>query len=403
VKQDIPARVQSAGPRILGRRSLVVGSAALLGAATVARAFPPRDVALEAFLRDQMARGGIPGLAVGVARHGTTLLRRGFGYADIAQRRRVTTDSMFHIASVTKTVTTAGIMLLVEAGRLGLDDPIDRHIDFSVVNPAYPDIPITVRHLLTHMSSISDETYYEIDFRTHGADSPLVLGAFLKDYLAPGGAYRVARGNFSPAAPGTSYDYSNVAFGLLGYLGGRVAGEDFRVFIRRHVFDPLGMRHASWTIAGVSPPLRVTPYDVVDEKRVAIDPVGFPDWPTGMLRVSIASFMPFVAACANRGVAGSTRLLSAASTSRMLTMHRPPGLPAWLTGQGLGWMESADGGTPHINHWGGDPGVFTAAYLDPASATGVAIFANVTASAASKAAIKAIARRLLDPAGIAHG
>ncbi|CAN5487538.1 serine hydrolase domain-containing protein [soil metagenome] len=375
----------------------------LLGATTVARAVPPRDGALDAFLRAQMSHGRIPGLAVGVTRRGTTLFCRGFGYADIAERRLVTTDSMFHIAWVTKTVTTAGIMLLVEAGRLRLDDPIDRHLDFSVVNPAYPQVPITVRHLLMHMSSISDETYYEIDFRTRGAGSPLALGAFLKDYLAPGGAHRAARSNFSPAAPGKSYDYSNVAFGLLGYLGGRVAGEDFRAFTQRRLFDRLGMRHASWTIAGVPEPQRVTPYDDVDGKPVAVDPVGCPDWSAGNLRMSIASIMPYLAACADHGGVGPTRILSATSMAQMLTMHRPPGLPAWLTGQGLGWMESADDGTPHINHWGGDPGVFTAAYLDPVTATGVAIFANVSASDASKAAIKAIARRLLDPAGIAYG
>ena len=113
--------------------------------------------------------------------------------------------------------------------------------------------------------------------------------------------------------------------------------------------------------------------------------------------------MPFVAASANGGATTKKRMLGGESMAQMLDMRRPAGLPTWLTGQGLGWMESADGGTPHINHWGGDPGVFTAAYIDPATTTGVAIFTNGSATAASKAAIKAIAARLLDPAVSHHG
>jgi hypothetical protein len=118
-----------------------------------------------------------------------------------------------------------------------------------------------------------------------------------------------------------------------------------------------------------------------------------------MLRASIASFMPFVAAAANRGSTGRTQMLSEASMAQMLDMHAPPGLPSWLTGQGLGWAESADGGTRHINHWGGDPGVFTAAYLDPATTTGLAIFANMSATDSSRDAMKAIARHLLATPG----
>ncbi|HEY0307828.1 MAG TPA: serine hydrolase, partial [Acidobacteriaceae bacterium] len=299
------------------------------------------------------------------------------------------------------TVTATGAMMLVEAGRIRLDDPVNAHLDFEVVNPAHPDAQITVRHLLMHLSSISDETYYNVDFQTSGGDSPLALRDFLKSYLVPGGAHYAAAKSFSQASPGDAYDYSNVGCALLGYLAGRVAGEDFRVFTRKRLFDRLGMRNVSWTLADVPPELRVTPYDTVDSKLAPIAQVGYPDWPAGMLRASIESFMPFVAASANGGITGSTRMLRTATMAQMLSMKKPQGLPAWLTGQGLGWMESADGGAPHINHWGGDPGVFTAAYLDPATTTGVAIFTNTSATEASKAAMKAIARRLLAPETIA--
>jgi len=358
------------------------------------------DDAPDAFLTAQMQAGSIPGLAVGLARGGRVLWTRAYGLADIAGRRPVTTDSMFHIASVTKTVTATGIMMLVEDGRIALDAPVNDYLDFRVANPAAAEVPITVRQLLMHLSSISDETYYKVDFRTVGADTPLHLRDFLMDYLVPGGRHYTREGSFSNRAPGAAHDYSNVGYGLLGYLGGRVAGGDFRAWLGRRLFAPLGMRNMAWTLAGVPAGLRVTPYERDDDARpVPIAPVGFPDWTAGMLRASIASFMPFVAASANGGRTGRTRMLDPAAMAQMLDMRTPPGLPSWLTGQGLGWMESADGGRSHINHWGGDPGVFTAAYLDPASTTGVAIFTNSSATAASRAAMKAIARHLLDSKG----
>ncbi len=285
-------------------------------------------------------------------------------------------------------------MMLAEEGKIDLDAPANRYLDFAVINPAYPELAITARHLLMHMSGISDKTYYEIDFRVPGRDSPQALDVFLKDYLAPGGQHYSVSGSFSSAMPGSRHDYCNVGYALLGYLAGRVAGEDLRIFTQRRLFAPLGMHHVSWTIAGVPNVLRATPYDIIENQLMPVEPVGFPDWPVGMLRSSIAGFMPFVAASANGGAAGDRRILTASSQAEMLAMRTPPGLPTWLTGQGLGWAESQQGSARRINHWGGDPGVFTAVYLDPASTTGVAIFSNASATATSRTAIKAVAERL---------
>ena len=132
----------------LSRRSLIANTAlgaAGLSLASVARADGLGSLPLDSFLIAQMRAGALPGLAVGVARHGQVLFTKGYGFADIAGRRPVTTDSMFHIASVTKTVTATGIMLLVEDGLVALDDPVERYLDFRVTNPAAPQDAITVR------------------------------------------------------------------------------------------------------------------------------------------------------------------------------------------------------------------------------------------------------------------
>ncbi|MDP3854941.1 serine hydrolase [Phenylobacterium sp.] len=372
----------------MGRRGVLAAGLAALAAPALAK----DD--LDVFVADEMAKAGIPGLALGLARNGTMRLARGYGFADLAGRRPVTDDTMFHIASITKTVTATAIMRLAEQGRLTLDAPVAPHLDFPLANPHHPDAPITFRHLLTHVSSISDAKYYEIDFRQPGVDATLALGDLLRDYLAPGGRTYSREACFSKAAPGAAWDYSNIGYGLLGYLAGRIGGQDMREQTREAIFAPLGMRHTSWTIAGTPEALRATPYDLVDGALTPVAPMGFPDWPVGMIRSSIADLMRFVAASANGGVARGTRIVDELGMAQMLDMKTPPGLPDWLTGQGLGWMESKLGDGVKISHWGGDPGVFTAAFLDPAARSGVAILTNVTASAESKTAVRRIAARL---------
>lgn len=81
-----------------------------------------------------------------------------------------------------------------------------------------------------------------------------------------------------------------------------------------------------------------------------------------------------------------------------MEMKTPAGPPAWLSGQGLGWMESPLAGQARPNHWGGDPGVFTAVYLATATRSGVAIFTNVGASTDTRTAVKNIAHRLFQTA-----
>ena len=374
---------------------------AVLGAAGVALAWPTfeaRAAALDGFdalVRARMAEALIPGLAVGLARDGAVTLARGYGFADLARRRPVTTDTMFHIASITKTITAAAVMLLVDRKRIALDDRVAPHLDFTIAGAGAASI--TFRHLLMHVSGISDETYYRIDFRTRGGDATMPLGTLLQDYLARGGRY-AGDGNVK-TVPGTRWDYSNIGYALVGYLVGRIARKDMRVLTRERLFAPLGLRHIAWTIADTPARLRATPYDLVDGAVTAIQPVGFPDWPAGMVRASIHDLTTLVAAAANGGAAKGQRLMSVGSAAAMLAMRQPPGLPDWLTGQGLAWQQSPLGGVPRINHWGGDPGVFTMAYLDPKRRSAAVLLSNLSASAESRTAMTAIAARALRLAG----
>lgn len=375
----------------VSRRAVLGGALAMLCTPRLARAAPAE---LDGLVEAEMRRAGIPGLALGYAREGRVAFARGYGLADLAGRRPVTADTVFPLASVTKTVTATAVMQLVEAGRLDLDAAVAPLLDFPLANPHHPELPITARHLLTHTSGLSDAKYYEIDFRTPGADATLGLRALLAGYLVPGGAFYDAGTCFAPNPPGAVWDYSNVGFALLGYLVERISGEDLRTRTRRTIFEPLGMRSAGWTIAG-TPASAVTNYDLVDDRLVPVPPMGFPDYPVGMMRASASDLARFAAASANGGAADGGRMLGEAAMAQLLAVSRPAGLPEWLSGQALGWQVSPVAGLALHNHAGGDPGVFTFAFVRPETREGLAVLTNVTSSSASMAAVKAIAGRIL--------
>lgn len=376
----------------LSRRGLLAA-----GAAATLSPVPPAsgsDDALAAFVTDVTTRAGVPGMAVGYARDGVVRLAEGYGLADVESGASVTGQTVFHVASLTKPVVATAVMMLAERGLLDVDEPVAPHLDFPFGNPAHPGVDITFRHLMTHVSSISDKTYYAVDFRQPGRDATTPLGDFLQAYLSPGGARYAADGSYSAAAPGAVWDYCNVGYALLGHAAGRIAGQDLRPFIGDQLFGPLNMRRVSWTIAG-TPAGSATPYDIVDGAMRPVPPVGFPDWPVGMLRASVEDYTRFLAASAAGGVTDGVRILAQASLERMMLCASPPGLPTWLTGQGLGWQSSKLDGVDLVEHWGGDPGVCNAAYLDPARRTAVAVFANASASREVMTAVKAVAGRLM--------
>lgn len=374
------------------RREVLGMACAGLALALLPNAARAADDDMDELVRQQMAAARIPGLALGVAREGVVQFTRSYGLAEVEHKRPVTPATMFHIASITKTVMALATMILVEDGKIALDDPVAPHLDFAIAGDEAGRI--TFRQLLMHTSGISDEVYYEVDFRNHGADAQMPLGTLLRDYLAPGGRY-TGKGNVK-RAPGSNWDYSNIGFALLGYLGGRIVGTDMRAFIRERVFAPLGLKHTAWTIAETPQKLRATPYDIDGTILKPCPPVGSPDWPASMIRASIQDLTLLAAASANGGAAGKVRLLGAKANAEMLVMQKPAGLADWLTGQGLGWQQSPLDGVPRANHWGGDPGVFTMAYLDPDRRAAVVLLSNLSVSDESRKAMKAIAAKAFD-------
>ena len=205
---------------------VLLGSGMVRAADSAAVIDPQRLARVETVVREEMQNQRIPGLAIAIVDHGQVALARGYGYANLEHEVPVSTETLFQSGSVGKQFTAAAVMLLVEDGRLSLDDPITRYL---------PEAPpewsaIHIRHLLTHTSGI----------REYGDDADFdVRRAYTDDELV-----RMACALPREFQPGERYSYSNTGYLLLGAIVTRVGGRHYSQLLRERVFEPLGMKSA---------------------------------------------------------------------------------------------------------------------------------------------------------------
>ncbi|HEX2188687.1 MAG TPA: serine hydrolase domain-containing protein [Longimicrobiaceae bacterium] len=174
-----------------------------------------------------------PGCAVAVAKDGLTVLARAYGMASLEHDVPFAVETVSDAASVSKQFTAAAVLLLVQDGKLSLDEPVRRHL------PELPDYgsPVTIRQLLNHTSGLRE-----------WSDLALFTGwtretAAYSNHDVLGIASRQRALNF---APGSEFSYSNTNFELAAILVGRVSGIPFAEFTRRRLFEPLGMSSTQW-------------------------------------------------------------------------------------------------------------------------------------------------------------
>lgn len=184
---------------------------------------------VNAFVREKMAANHIPGLSLAVVRDGNIVFAKGYGMANLELNVPATEKTNYSIASITKTFTALATMMLVEAGKISLEEPVSKHIS---------DLPaawraVTVRQLLNHTSGISSFTSHE--------KIPCPVGKDVRDY-APGDVLKEVACLPLDFAPGTRWAYGDTGYYLLGMLIEKISGKTYGQFLRERIFAPLGMR-----------------------------------------------------------------------------------------------------------------------------------------------------------------
>jgi len=365
---DLPfAAVDVRIPRRDVLRAGAIGATALLLRPAAASA-----AGLDVTIRDLMVAGKLPGLSAAIVRGGDVVWSGTWGWANIERRRRVGTDTLFMLASVSKTVVATAVLQAIEDDLFGLDDDVNEILPFRVRNPVRPDVPITVRQLMTHTSSIRDNWTLLIDSYVQG-DATMELGRFLRRYLAPNGA-DLAPNNYYAFGPGRSYRYANVGASVAAYLVEAASGIGFDTWCERRIFAPLGMDLAGWHLAGLPRDQIAMPY-AWSAGRTGFTPFGhygYPDYPDGALRTTARQLARHLGMVMRGGSWDGRRLLSERSVREL----RRDQVPELEPGQGLLWFELPRGDRTLVGHDGGDDGVATVCFFDPADDVGVIALAN---------------------------
>lgn len=195
------------------------------------------------FIKTEMQKQRIPGVSVAVVRNGQMVLAKGYGLANVEHQVVVKPETIFQSASVGKQFTATAVMMLVEEGKIGLDEKISKYL--GEVPDSWKNI--TVRHLLTHTSGL---TGYPRDFD------------FRRDYTEDE-LLKMAKAAPTVFQPGEKWQYSNLGYVTLGILIGKVTGKFYGDFLQERIFKPLGMTTARIINEADIVPNRAAGYNLV--------------------------------------------------------------------------------------------------------------------------------------------
>ncbi|RZL02213.1 MAG: class A beta-lactamase-related serine hydrolase, partial [Hymenobacter sp.] len=347
------------------------------------------------------SQGRFVGFGVAIVNRQGALYQHGFGFADASARKPYTIHTIQNIASVSKTVVGLALLKAQELGKLALDDSVNKYLPFRVVNPAFPRVPITLRQLATHTSSIRDNDFYlsknyylkpgqhvaglplmfEDEQTLISADSAVALPVFLQNVLTPRGKWYQAKG-FLARQPGALYEYSNVGAALAAYVVEVATGQPFAAFTARYITRPLHMRASGWSFGEVN----FAQYSrLYQSPTVALPYYGLTTYPDGNFISSVADLSMYLRELI-RGYQEQGTVLRATSYRELFRPQlaagnfekRKEGNPysdSYNAGIFMGFSYNG-----FIGHTGGDPGVTTLLFFDPKSGIGRFIILNTNIS-----------------------
>lgn len=335
-----------------------------------------------------MGERKIPGLAIAKINDAKLSFIQTYGFADIDNNIRVTSETMFNVASISKPIMGITLLQLVDKDLLSLDADINDYLSFKIDNPYYGEEKITLRNLATHTSSIAD--YYQPSSFAKNIDSPTTLDQHIRSLLVEGGSEYNNGEYYLDYKPGTARDYSNLAAGVAGLLVENVTGTPLSKYSKRTLFEPLKMSDTAWLLNGLDFSKLAVPYSISDTGNLVPNShIGNPQYPDGGIRSSIKDLAELMVGLLRNEVADGTKLLSNSSYTEMLSLQLPPDISKR---QRFFWSDNSMGLTGHM---GSDIGTFCAFYFEPVSREGIIILMNVDMSDDSVRAMQILAQKMM--------
>lgn len=258
----------------------------------------------------------VAGLSVAVVKKDEIIYQNSFGMKDLDKKIPLTDESLFRIASISKSFTATALMQLVEQNKLSLQDDVSDLIGFEVRNPKFPDKVITLEMILSHTSSINDsEGYFTLD-AIDPSKNPDWANCY-NDY-----------------EPGKDYQYCNLNFNIAGTILERISGERFDHYIINHILRPLNI-YGGYNVDELDQSLFATIYDYQPESSTfSPSPAAYASRkedvdnyimgrsapifsPTGGLKISAPGLARYMAMHMNKGKYDKVRIISRKSEKTM--------------------------------------------------------------------------------------
>jgi len=318
-------------------------------AANLARVVDP-------LMQEWITRRAGPGAVVIVVTRNGPVFARGYGFSDVGARKPFTVDTtLVRPGSISKLFTGIAVMQLVEAGKLDLDRDVSDYIEFAIPTPQ-GGVPVTLRRLLTHRAGFEEH----VKGLFSRSREPEPLGR----WLSKGVPRRIF-----PA--GDVEAYSNYGFALAGHIVERVSSEPYASYVQRHILDPLGMTHSTF-----SQPLpdHLSPLMAKGHPLGGGPPLVFETvlTPAGALSATGADIGRFMRALLNGGELDGVRILPKARLDEMMT----PGTSTPAGYVGLAFLGRKVAGHDSIGHDGATMAFFSDLKLFPEQGVGIFVSRN---------------------------
>ena len=340
----------------------------------------------EKMINSFMEKSGTVGLAVAVVKDNIIIYTGAFGKSNIEKQIDLNQDDIFRIASISKSFTTTALLTLVEKGSVSLESDVSDLIRFRVRNPKYPEVPITVKMLLSHSSSVNDsQEYFSLDIL-----NPDVNPDYAKCY--------------NDYIPGTKYQYCNLGFNTLGAIVEKVSGIRFDNFVSQNILQPLKLK-ASFNVDDFQGIAFATLYSsdttgysstgkiifnpsenaylsraaIIDSGKYIIGYSAPLFSPTGGMKISAPDLARYMIMHMNYGVDPQTgvRIISEESSKLMQTQVIETDDKAYYC-LGLNRSTTLLPGETMTGHTGDAYGLLSAMYFEPEKKFGIVMISNGT-------------------------
>jgi CubicO group peptidase (beta-lactamase class C family) len=311
---------------------------------------------ITAAVAEDRRRSGLVSLAIGVVHDQTQLLAAAFGCANLERGIPATPDTLYRIGSVTKVFEATVLMQLRDAGRLSLDEAVDRYVPQAwYPGPNGDRVSPTWRQLASHTAGLERNVQPRL-----GTVADL---------------YRFLEHRPAPAEPGKVYAYSNLGFIVLAQAAAQVAGEPYHEYVRGHIFAPLGMASSTYDAGSVAPERLAIGYLRSDPGEGTGYRVGYRDAfpPSGTILSTVNDLSRFVMLQFRAGPAGGAQILAGRTVREMWRPVAPAGA---ARAAAIGWFVSPFGGDTMVRKDGGQPGFTALVQLVPERKLGVVLLVN---------------------------